>query len=213
LTGRLADYCAFAPGARVVDIGCGTGITVEYLRDSRKLEAVGVDLAEARLLAGSERSPGLPLMLAAGEALPFADQSADGVFAECSLSVMQHAGKVLDECSRILVPGGKLALTDIYSQSGCSAAAGDLAKRTGGIMTGDELAVMLAQAGFGIIVWEDCSFLLREFIARFIMEHGPDDDLWHCIAITGAEGYGCRTAAKLKLGYYLLVAEKRRNPQ
>jgi len=114
LTKRIVDYCTFVQGAKVVDVGCGAGFTVEYLRDLCSLDAVGVDLSETLLKQGKERVPDLPLLRAAGEKLPFADGSVAGVLAECSLSVVEDIGMVLAECSRILAPGGKLAITDLY---------------------------------------------------------------------------------------------------
>ena len=188
LTKLVIDYCAFMPDAKVLDVGCGTGTTVEYLCETYGLQATGVDVAEVRLAQGRNRTPGLQLIHASGESLPFADASFDGVVAECSLSVMQDVTKVLAEISRILMPGGKLAITDVYwPASDCSA----------GYLNNHQLEKMLAENGFSIVIWEDQSTFLREFVACYIMEHGTMDELWQCIA-----------TPKAKLGYFLLVAEK-----
>ena len=45
LTRRLAECCAFSCQSKIVDIGCGTGVTVEYLRSRYNVNAVGVDLS------------------------------------------------------------------------------------------------------------------------------------------------------------------------
>ncbi len=189
LTKRVVDYCEFIPGAKVIDIGCGTGMTVEFLRDIYLLQAVGIDLSKERLEQGRQRSPRLPLVQATAKGLPFADSSFEGGIAECSLSVMQEQEKVLAECSRVLVPGGKLAITDVYWPDSDSSA---------GYMNSNQLKKMLEEAGFAIVVWEDQSTFLREFVACYIMEHGSMEELWQCVSIP-----------KTKLGYFLLVAEKR----
>lgn len=210
LTGRLVDRCAFAPGDRVVDIGCGTGITVEYLRYARDLNATGIDLSAARLREGTERSAGLPLLRAAGEELPFTAGSFAGVLAECSLSVMADAARVLAECRRVLAPGGKLAITDLYVRDGgCPGERRPLC--AAGVLDRAGLTRLLAAAGFDLLVWEDHTPVLKEYVARYIIEHGSLEGLWPSALAAGNQGRDARPAKKAaKLGYYLLVAEKGR---
>ncbi|MBP2645483.1 MAG: Methyltransferase type 11 [Firmicutes bacterium] len=207
LTERLVDACAFSLGAQVVDLGCGTGITVEYLRSMRGLDAVGVDLADALLAQGRSRFSELPLIRADGEKLPFGDRSLDGVLAECSLSVTRDIGKVLNEIQRVLLPGGKLALTDIYIQdSDCASRVsqpGACCDCITGVMTRGQFIKVLKDAGFSVILWEDHSALLKEFVASFIMRYGSPDELWQCISV--GKKAGIKAA---NLGYCLLVAEK-----
>lgn len=208
LTRRVIDYCAFAQGAAVVDVGCGAGITVEYLRGQYNLDAVGIDLSAALLRQGRERVPGLPLVQAAGEKLPFADGSVAGVLAECSLSVMQDAGRVLAECGRILAAGGKLAISDLYIRdTGSITLAANRPERdcVSGIMTCEELAKLLTIHGFNTMVWEDQSDCLKEYVARFVMEYGSVQPLRRCI---GASLNNRLLSQTGKLGYFLLVAEK-----
>lgn len=191
LTSRLLDYCAFNSGAKVLDVGCGIGTTVEYLCNVRGLNAIGTDVSELRLAQAKKRAPCLQFVKAAGESLPFADGSFDGLIAECSLSVMQDTSTVLAEFSRVLVPGGKLAITDIYlPDSGCLP----------GFENSGQIKKMVAENGFTIVIWEDQSACLREFVACYIMEYGSVEELWRC-----------RANLKTKLGYFLLVAEKMAN--
>jgi SAM-dependent methyltransferase len=207
LTQQVIAYCAFAAGAKVVDIGCGAGTTVEYLRTVCGLDAVGVDLSEVRLEQGRSRSAGLPLLQAAGEQLPFADAAADGVIAECSLSVMQDAGKVVAESSRILVDGGRLAITDVYVRNPDDSLS---ACQLPGAGVGRDLTRLLAKNAFQIIVWEDRSVLLPEFVASYIMEHGSIEDFWQGMAGNDLRQSARQTMDRPRLGYFLLVAEKRK---
>jgi len=196
LTQRLVDYCNFEHGAIAIDIGCGTGTTVEYLRNVRGVHAVGVDLSAVLLEQGRKRTIDLQLIQSPGEDLPFTDNSIDGVLVECSLSVMPDAGRVLAEVNRILVPGGKLAITDLYTREA------GYEKQLPGIMTYSEIIQILQGHCFDIMVFEDQSALLREFVAGFIMEHGSAEELWKCI------GMEMNDRKNLGLGYYLLVAKK-----
>ncbi len=192
LTKRVIECAAFAPGARVVDIGCGTGQTVEYLCNTCGLQAVGIDLDESRLAQGRARVPGLPLIRAAGETLPFATASMDGALAECSLSVMEDRGRVLAEIHRILAARGKLVITDLYARK-AEAACPDNAAPCG------ELRKQLEAAGFRILVWEDQTAYLREFVACFLMQCGSIEELWQCTA---------NGKMNKQMGYFLLMAEK-----
>lgn len=199
LTQRIINYCNFEYGAIVIDIGCGTGTTVQYLRDVCRVHAVGVDLSAALLEQGKERTVGLPLIHAPGEAIPFADHSIDGVLAECSLSVMPNVSKVLTEINRILLPGGKLGITDLYARARSSCVS---TCNASGIMTCGEMIQVLLDHGFEIMVFEDQSRFLREFVASFIMEHGSAEELWQCA------GFEKNDQPIKGLGYYLLIAEK-----
>lgn len=189
LTKRVIDYCGFAPNAKIVDIGCGAGVTVEYLCDTYKLDAIGVDTSLERLQQGRNRSPGLPLFQGSSDQLPFANSTFDGVIAECSLSVMQQPESVLAECARVLTAGGKLAITDVYCLD---------TDNTTNYLYKNSMLKQLSQYGFDVLIWEDHSTLLRQFLASYIMEYGTAEKLWQCVSIP-----------KAKLGYFLLVAEKR----
>jgi len=196
LTQRLVDECDFQRGELIVDIGCGTGTTVEYLRDVHELYAVGIDLSADLLKRGKERTANLELIQSPGENLPFADGSVNGALAECSLSVIPDVGRVLAEINRILIPGGKLGITDLYARDGsCNFSACS----SSSVMTYSEIIQVLLDNGFEIMIFEDQSKFLREFIASFIMEHGSAEELWQCAG--GAQ-------KTHRLGYYLLVAEK-----
>ena len=199
LTQRLVDYCNFAHGGIVVDIGCGTGTTVEYLRNVRRLNPVGVDLSAMLLQRGKERTADLQLIQSPGEGMPFSNHSIEGVLAECSLSVMPDVNRVLGEINRILIPGGKLAITDLYVRdTSCNFTT----CKSAGIMTYSQITQVLLDNGLQIMIFEDQSRFLREFVAGFIMEHGSTEELLKCAGIENKD-------LKIKfLGYYLLIAEK-----
>lgn len=210
LTERIMSICGLREGARVVDAGCGLGTTVAYLHRVLRLDAVGVDVSGALLERARTRYPGLEFLPAAAEELPFAAGTVDGILGECSFSIFRDMDQALGECLRVLIPGGKLAITDIYARrtEGLETVRAIAASTClSGIRTRDEWNHSVTQAGFSIQVWEDCSDAWRQWIARFIMQQGTLPMLW-----PAAEHSSCQEAEQalkqVRPGYFLLVAEK-----
>jgi len=99
-----------APGADVLDAGCGTGAVVDALAD--RYRCAGVDVDAPSLEVCRRRRPGLRFEQASADALPFADASFDAVL---SLDVLGNVGVrdkpgLVREARRVLRPGGTLVL-------------------------------------------------------------------------------------------------------
>lgn len=212
LTERALAFCAFATGAKVLDVGCGSGATVEHMILNYNLDAVGVDPSPSLLAQGRHRRPGLPLTEAPGEQLPFADCVMDGVFAECALSVMAEPDRALAEMHRVLKAGGLLVISDVYARN----PAGvdnlrrlPLAVCLAGAMTRHDLAARISSTGFQILLWEDHSRLLTELAARLILANGSMSIFWEKITCGAMCGQAVQdTVRKSRPGYFLLVARK-----
>ncbi len=212
ITKRAISFCSFAPGARVLDVGCGTGATVEYLRDNYQLDAVGVDPSPVLLEQGRKRCPGLPLIEAAGENLPFGDGEMDGVLAECTLSLMKNPDQALAECYRVLKGGGRLVVTDIYARNpaGVDGLRGlHLASCLGGAMPLDELLQKIEDRGFVVELWEDHTRLLGELVAGLILAHGSMAAFWGRVSGGSMPCANIQQAVqKARPGYVLVLARK-----
>ena len=111
----LADV-AFPDNARVLEVGCGTGVLTRTLaRRPGVGSVVGVDpapflLERARKLAGDLAN--VTFEEADGRALPFTDETFDAVVFDSTLSHVPGPERALAEAFRVLRPGGVLAVFD-----------------------------------------------------------------------------------------------------
>ncbi len=222
LTSRAVELCALTAGARVLDVGCGTGASVAYLRRVFGLAAVGVDRSRAALARGRVQGLNVPIGQGSGECLPIASSSVDVVLAECSCSVMARRGEALAEFRRVLAPEGRLVVSDLYARdpvASCDSPRATLACLSG-LMTREELALELELHGFSLTAWEDHSRALKEFMIRAILEHGSFSSFWELQGGHRQEATQVqRELKRVRPGYFLLVARKtamqgdRRSPQ
>jgi SAM-dependent methyltransferase len=147
-------------GGVVIDVGCGTGRALPALR-----RAVGPDgfviaadltpemLAQARPQGTAARAA---LILADARRLPFADASADALFAAGLVSHLPDTEAGLTELARVTRPAGLLVL---FHPSGRAA----LAARRGRTLSGDEplaagpLRRSTAATGWRLTVYDDAA--------------------------------------------------------
>jgi len=209
LTRRLEAACNLPPGAAVLDLGCGMGATVSEL--AARHRALGIDISSKLLGRGRREHPALDLLQASGEHIPLAARSLDAIFCECVLSVVANADRALSECARVLKPGGKLALSDLYVR----VPAGVDGLRSlpfisclRGAMTQDALGASLRQAGFEIVLWEDHTDALKAFTAQLLFAHGSWEGFW-CTATNARPGQVRQAVTGARPGYFMLVAERR----
>ncbi|MFG2792829.1 class I SAM-dependent methyltransferase [Streptomyces sp. NPDC048419] len=96
---------------RVLDLGCGDGLLLEFLaREDGRLLA-GVDLSPQSLALARRRPALTGARLEEGRAqeLPFGDDSFDACVSHMALMLMGEIEQVAAEVARVLSPGGTLA--------------------------------------------------------------------------------------------------------
>lgn len=205
LVARGFALACVEPGARVVDLGCGSGETAAFLRRSLNLRAIGVDTAERiGSCAGIQGS----FVRADARRLPFARGAVDAVLLECALSAMRDPQSVLAECSRVLAARGRLVIADLYARDSGPASDRQGALPCGSrILTRAVLASMLAANRLRILAWEEHTPALKQFLFQFIMKHGPLERLWMPEREPG-DGPGSDGLRKLRAGYFLAIAAR-----
>jgi SAM-dependent methyltransferase len=126
---RLVDFNAYA-GKRVLEVGCGAGTDlVRFARGGA--EVTGIDLAESAITLARKNFEiqGLKadLRVGNGEAIPFPDDSFDFVYAHGVVQYTADDQKLVDECRRVLKPGGQV-LFQVYNRISWLNALGKLMK-------------------------------------------------------------------------------------
>ncbi len=90
-----------APGARVLDLGCGDGALLRYLWDARQAPGYGVEIEDERVIACVANDVNvLQVDLESGLSL-FADGSFDCVILSQTLQAMRHTEGILREMLRV----------------------------------------------------------------------------------------------------------------
>lgn len=120
LTRWILDGVEAGPGARVLDLACGTGAMMRRLA-ARLPDAVllGTDLSHAQLRDARLRSPWLPLVQSNAVALPFRGGAFDVVHWSWLLEHVprERAVDILREVRRVLAPGGVAWMTEVDNDS------------------------------------------------------------------------------------------------
>ena len=114
---RLVDFDGYR-GRRVLEVGCGAGVDLARFAKGGA-EVVGVDLASSAidLARANFEQQGLSgeFRVADGEALPFSESSFDFVFAHGVVQYTTNPQRLVDECRRVLKPGGE-AVFQVYNR-------------------------------------------------------------------------------------------------
>jgi arsenite methyltransferase len=203
LTRHALSLCRLPATARVLDVGCGLGATVNWLRRRKRMAAFGLDRSRVMLAGERHPYPGLPLVQADAGRLPFAAGRFDLVLAECVLSLLDAPDIMLAECRRVTAPGARLVLTDIYARP-APGMPGHPAPPTGGCLARarrrETLVALTAAAGFETELWQDHTDRLRRLAADLVWAHG---------SLAGFFPAAGRTAAVCRAGFGLMICRRK----
>ena len=103
---RYAFAERFAPGRRILDLGCGTGYGTAALARATTANVTGIDLAPEALTHATAHYPECRYVQASASALPFKDGSFDLI---TGFEVIEHLidwRDLLKEARRVLAPHG-----------------------------------------------------------------------------------------------------------
>jgi len=116
---RAVEIANFSPGARFLDVGCGTG---RWVRRYRELgfSPVGVDATLGMLRVARSHQTACPLAAGLAYNLPFSNDAFDCI---SDITVVQHIPyelqpEALREMTRVLKPGGIMILLELIRGAG-----------------------------------------------------------------------------------------------
>ncbi|WKY47145.1 class I SAM-dependent methyltransferase [Eubacteriaceae bacterium ES3] len=196
---------------QLLDIGCGRGATLNYLKD--RLGTMGTGLDCSKILLQECRESGLSCVNGKGEALPFKADSFNCVLSECSLSLME-APLVVNEVHRVLQNDGYWGIADLYAKrpgqlrslenkglNTCISKLHDL----------ESLVQTLEKAGFKIICLNEVSSLLKDLTIKLIFEYGSMNNFWSEYM---GDGKQCQSdfqkgLKSCKPGYFMMIVQKK----
>jgi arsenite methyltransferase len=146
-------------GEKVLDLGSGGGIDV--LLSARRVGpsgfAYGVDMTDdmlklARQNAAKAAAENVEFLKGDIEALPLPDAAVDVVISNCVINLSTDKPAVLAEMFRVLVPGGRIGITDVVAEDHLTpadrAAAGSYVGCIAGALSRAEYLDGLTAAGF-----------------------------------------------------------------
>ncbi|MDR1871842.1 MAG: class I SAM-dependent methyltransferase [Deltaproteobacteria bacterium] len=205
ITKKALAYCQFPLGAYLVDVGCGPGVTLEFL-SQEGFRVLGLDSSEKLLKLASLKGP---TQKASFTSLPLAAGVADGLFCECVLSLARDKAQVLGEFRRVIKLEGFLVLSDLLvktptiSPKPALTSPAEPLTCASGALTYPALKALIEERGFKVTYFEDCHTALKSLAASLVWRYGSLSQLK---TLFPSEGLGCLDGGK-NLTYGLLVAQ------
>ena len=182
----LVALAAPAPGERVLDLACGTGVVARHAapRVAPGGHVAGVDVNPGMLAVAAAAVPGVAWHCADAAALPFADGTFDVALCEQALMFLPDRAAALRELRRVTAPGGRVAVSvwrglehNWFYEAFAAALERHVGAEAGAMMRSpfpdwdaEELRGALAAAGFhdvrlrleiGVEEWPSASELVR----------------------------------------------------
>jgi ubiquinone/menaquinone biosynthesis C-methylase UbiE len=103
---------------QLLDVGCGGGqLAISLARRYPGWRITGLDMSRDQVRRAQKRGRGLggrvQFITGSALAMPFKPAAVDGLISVCSIKHWQEPGKGLEECLRVLRPGGHLVVIEV----------------------------------------------------------------------------------------------------
>jgi ubiquinone/menaquinone biosynthesis C-methylase UbiE len=167
---RIAQDGGFAPGMKVLDLGCGIGGPALNIAQISGAEVTGVDLLAEHVRIANERAYraglGSQVSFVLGDALrlPFATASFDHVYSFEAGCHTPDKERLCRECARVLKPGGRfLGLDWMHADNLAAEQTAELIEpicqhcALPALVSPSEFGRSLEMAGFQVLVAKDAS--------------------------------------------------------
>ena len=146
----VAAAITLPPGARVLDVGCGTGTLLDKLARTQDIDCCGVDAEPQMVAVAASRHSGMDFQVASATDLPFGDATFDAVIACMAYHHFADKTGFAVESARVLRPQGVLYICDPNFPAPVRSVVNGLLRRmniTGEFLTPQETYRRCAPAG------------------------------------------------------------------
>lgn len=122
LTQLMVEGAQLSPGLDVLDVGCGNGTPACHLAAQHGVRVLGITTSQEGVNDATERAAAAGLShlarfeLRDGTENGLPDASFDRAWVLESSHLMRERQRLIDECARVLRPGGRLVLCDVIRQ-------------------------------------------------------------------------------------------------
>ncbi|MBI3011626.1 MAG: methyltransferase domain-containing protein [Candidatus Omnitrophica bacterium] len=113
---RCLRLSGLTAGGRVCDLGCGSGVFTDLLRQ-HGLQAVGMDLCYPLLAVGQRRFAEVPFVVGDAETLPLRSETLDGLLLSGLIHHLPDPSRLAREAFRVLKPSGAFVAFDPNRQN------------------------------------------------------------------------------------------------
>jgi phosphatidylethanolamine/phosphatidyl-N-methylethanolamine N-methyltransferase len=117
---RAIDQLALQPGERVLIVGCGTGLDLEFIPPT--VRVTGIDVSPGMLARAQRRAERLEhradLRVGDARELPWPDAAFDVIVLHFILAVAPEPERIARESARVLRPGGRVSILDKFVPAG-----------------------------------------------------------------------------------------------
>jgi SAM-dependent methyltransferase len=171
-TEELAGMAGVSSSWHVLDVGSGVGGTARYLAEEYSCTVTGLDitpdyvsLAEklSELVGLEERTK---FQCGSAVSTPFGDGTFDCVWMEHVLMNIPEKDRLTAELARILLPGGKLALHEVFEADGGEPllpVPWSESPDTSFMMKAETMRQIFDSEGFTILEWQDVTGISRDW--------------------------------------------------
>ena len=113
----LLSHVRLDENLSVLDVACGNGSLLSSINERRPIKGFGIDIAEKMIENAVAKNPKMEFRVAGCEKIPFADNSMDIITVCAAYHHFPDTGAFASEARRVLKPGGKIYVVDMYVSS------------------------------------------------------------------------------------------------
>lgn len=180
---------------KVLDAGCGSGYSVNYLSE-KGFDVTGIDHSEEMINLGKERYKDINIKVMDANNLDFSENYFDLILFECSLSVMKSPEKILESCTKLLKKNGIILLSDFFFKQ---------TNIDDDTYTLNYWNKLFADLNFQTIIFQDKSQEWKNYLGMVLWEYGELSGL-----LRGNQNNKINNDIfKKETGYFLVILKKR----